>query len=114
MGGSIHRFAVRIFTGAVISVGFDTVVAQEQTQLDLSTGQLTILQGQRAGQHRRLSGDDLTVGQIGSAAYFGLSGNPFGALVTFLFDVRDALLQLAGANPKALVTVPVRCAHALR
>jgi len=247
--------AVRVFTGALIPVGSDTVVAQEQTQIDPSTDQLTILPGQRAGQHRRLSGDDLAVGQIalaagtligpaelglaaslglselpvrrrlrvvlfstgdelrsigetlgsgeiydsnrhalwamlrrlefdiqdlgivrddpvtlgeaiqgaalgadaivssggvsvgeadfarevlnkvgdvafwtlairpgrplaigqiGSAAYFGLPGNPVAALVTFLFVVRDALLQLAGANPKALVTVPVRCAHALR
>jgi len=56
----------------------------------------------------------LAIGQIESAAYFGLSGNPVAALVTFLFVVRDALLQLAGANPKALVTVPVRCAHASR
>jgi len=83
-------------------------------RFDLSTGQLTILPVQRAEQHRRLSGDDLTVGQIGSAAYFGLLGNPVAALVTFLFVVRDALLQLAGANPKKLVTVPMRCAHALR
>ena len=60
--------AVRVFTGALIPVGSDTVVAQEQTQIDPSTDQLTILPGQRAGQHRRLSGDDLAVGQIALAA----------------------------------------------
>ena len=59
-------------------------------------------------------GRPLAIGQIGSAAYFGLPGNPVAALVTFLFLVRDALLRLAGAAPKALVTVPVRCVHALR
>jgi len=247
--------AVRIFTGALIPGGCDTVVAQEQTQLDPSTGQLTIMPGQKAGQHRRRSGDDLAtgqialtqgtrvgpaelglaaslglselpvrrrlrvallstgdelradgetlgageiydsnrhtlwaflrrsefevqdlgivrddpdalgatiqraalsadvvissggvsvgeadfarevlnklgdvafwtlairpgrplaIGQIGSAAYFGLPGNPVAALVTYLFVVQDALLRLAGASPKALVTVPVRCVHPLR
>ena len=247
--------AVRIFTGALIPAGSDTVVAQEQTRLEPLTGQLTILSGQKPGQHRRLSGDDLAageialaagtrigpaeiglaaslgldelpvrrrlrvalcstgdelrpvgatlgageiydsnrhtlwallrrlefdvqdfgivrddpdelkatfqraalnadviissggvsvgeadfarevlnkmgdvafwtlairpgrplaIGQIGPVAYFGLPGNPVAALVTFLFLVRDALLRLAGATPKPLITVPVQCVHALR
>ena len=68
MGGSIHRSEVRVFTGALVPVEFDTLVAQEQTQLDPSTGRLTILPGQRAGQHRRPSGDGLAVGQIALTA----------------------------------------------
>lgn len=248
-------YAVRIFTGALIPGGCDTVVAQEQTQFDPLTRQLTILPGQQPGQHLRLAGDDLAtgqialtegtrmgpaelglaaslglgrlpvrrrlrvalfstgdelrstsetlsageiydvngqmlgallrrldfdvhdlgivrddpvalratiqsaalsadaiissggvsvgeadfarevlskvgdvafwtlamrpgrplaIGQIGNAAYFGLPGNPVAALVTFLFLVRDALFRLAGATPKALVTVPVRCMNPLR
>jgi molybdopterin molybdotransferase len=57
-----------VFTGALIPVGFDTVVAQKQTKLDPPTGQLTILPCQRAEQHRRLSDDDLAVGQIALTA----------------------------------------------
>lgn len=247
--------AVRVFTGALIPPGCDTVVAQEQARSNPSTLQLEILPGQRAGQHRRLTGEDLAtgqialtegtrigpaelglaaslglnelpvrrrlrvalfstgdelrssgetlgageifdsnrqtlwallrsldfdvedlgivrddpvalaatlqsaalgadaiissggvsvgeadfarealnkvgdvafwtlairpgrplaIGQIGTAAYFGLPGNPVAALVTFLFVVRDGLLRLAGAKPKAVLTVPVRCTHAIR
>lgn len=45
---------------------------------------------------------------------FGLPGNPVAALVTFHALARDALLQLAGAEPEPLVVLQARSAQALR
>ena len=96
--------AVRVFTGTLIPVGFDTVVGQEQTELDPSTGQLTILPGQRAEQHCRLSGDDLAVGQIAltagtliGPAELGLAAS-LGLHATKGVSTRDILNQLLRAD----------------
>ena len=48
------------------------------------------------------------------AAFVGLPGNPVAAFVTFARVVRPLLLRLAGANPEALVALPVRLAFAYR
>lgn len=45
---------------------------------------------------------------------FALPGNPVAALVTFYVFARDALLQLAGAEPEPLPTLQARCTHAIR
>lgn len=44
-------------------------------------------------------GRPLAVGRVGRAWYFGLPGNPVAVMVTYLFVVRAALLQLLGAEP---------------
>jgi molybdopterin molybdotransferase len=50
-------------------------------------------------------GRPLAFGKIGDAWYFGLPGNPVAVMVTFLFVVRDAVLQLLGAEPQELLPV---------
>lgn len=49
-----------------------------------------------------------------TAWLFALPGNPVAALVTFYAFAREALLQLAGANPEPLPTLRVRCAAPIR
>ncbi len=55
---------VRIFTGAVMPEGADTVVMQERTQEQ--DGRVTIERGAvgKAGQNRRFAGEDLKAGQV--------------------------------------------------
>ncbi len=45
---------------------------------------------------------------------FALPGNPVAALVTFYAFARDALLQLAGAQPQPIPVLQARCTTALR
>ncbi len=45
---------------------------------------------------------------------FALPGNPVAALVTFYAFAREALLLLAGANPRPLPTLQARCTTAIR
>ena len=45
---------------------------------------------------------------------FALPGNPVAALVTFYAFARDALLQLAGAEPSPLPVLQARCTSAIR
>jgi molybdopterin molybdotransferase len=45
---------------------------------------------------------------------FALPGNPVAALVTFYVCARQALLQLAGAQPQPLPVLQARCTEALR
>ncbi|MEO5701206.1 MAG: gephyrin-like molybdotransferase Glp [Casimicrobiaceae bacterium] len=56
--------ALRIFTGAVMPEGADTVVMQERTRE--SNGRVTIAPGAvtRAGQNRRFAGEDLKSGAV--------------------------------------------------
>jgi molybdopterin molybdotransferase len=54
--------AVRIFTGAPIPRGFDTVVMQEQCRL--LGGKIAIAMAPKRGQHVRLSGDDVRLGDL--------------------------------------------------
>jgi molybdopterin molybdotransferase len=44
-------------------------------------------------------GRPLAYGKIGAAHFFGLPGNPVSVMVTFYQFVRDALLELSGADP---------------
>ncbi len=65
--GDIDRSqAVRIFTGAVMPRGADTVVAQEN--VSASANSVTISPGQPLGDNRRLAGEDIAFGsRIASA-----------------------------------------------
>ena len=74
--------AVRVFTGAVMPPGCDTVVPQEWVQFDPSGAVLLVPPGQRSGQNRRLAGEDLSVGAIAlaqgtrlGAAHLGLAAS---------------------------------------
>ena len=74
--------AVRIFTGAVMPPGCDTVVPQEWVQFDPSGALLLVPPDQRTGQNRRLAGEDLAVGAIAlaegtrlGAAHLGLAAS---------------------------------------
>lgn len=53
--------AVRIFTGAVVPDGADTVVMQEDVTVD-STGNVTIPSGLKPGANRRRAGEDIAAG----------------------------------------------------
>lgn len=59
-------------------------------------------------------GRPMAFGQLHSAWFFGLPGNPVAAMVTFLVLVRDALLQLSGAEPQVGLPVQARCVQAIR
>jgi molybdopterin molybdotransferase len=53
--------AVRVMTGAVMPSGCDTVVVQEIVRAD--GDRIVVPRGQRAGQNRRLRGEDLAAGR---------------------------------------------------
>jgi molybdopterin molybdotransferase len=59
-------------------------------------------------------GRPLAYGKIGNAHYFGLPGNPVATMVTFYQFVRNALLQIMGAQPKTLPTFKVVCAQPIK
>ena len=50
----------------------------------------------------------------GSAAFIGLPGNPVAVFVTFVRVVKALLRRLAGAQPQALVPLPVRAGFAYK
>ncbi|HEY7985536.1 MAG TPA: gephyrin-like molybdotransferase Glp [Methylophilaceae bacterium] len=53
---------VRIMTGAVMPDKTDTVVPQEQAQVEGES--VTFMAGPKRGQHRRFAGEDLKLGQV--------------------------------------------------
>ncbi|MBA2623893.1 MAG: molybdopterin molybdotransferase MoeA [Chthoniobacterales bacterium] len=61
-------------------------------------------------------GKPFLFGHLGSAAIFGLPGNPVSAFVTFLLFVRPALLKMRGANESArrLPEVSARLSEEIR
>lgn len=56
------REAIRIFTGAIVPPGADTVVMVELTEEDRSARRVRILERPRAGQNVRLLGEDVRCG----------------------------------------------------
>ncbi|MDO4905001.1 MAG: molybdenum cofactor guanylyltransferase MobA [Lautropia sp.] len=69
--------------------------------------QVAAMQGEaHAWKLRMRPGRPLIVGRIGQAVLFGLPGNPVAALVCYLFVIRDALRQMAGATPQR--PLPIR------
>jgi molybdopterin molybdotransferase len=59
-------------------------------------------------------GRPMAVGRIGSAALFGLPGNPVAVMVTFLAFVRPALLRMMGAHVTEPVLLKAHSAEAMR
>jgi molybdopterin molybdotransferase len=59
-------------------------------------------------------GKPLAFGRWGSAAVFGLPGNPASALVTFELFVRPAIRALAGATGPSRAVLPARLAAPVR
>ncbi len=61
--GSVHPGqCVRVMTGAVMPPGTDTVVIQEVVAVD--GDRIAVPAGQKAGQNRRLAGEDLALGRV--------------------------------------------------
>jgi molybdopterin molybdotransferase len=58
--------AVRIFTGAVMPDGFDTVVMQEDARIEEQSGQTWVMipPGLKRGANRRLAGEDSKLGAV--------------------------------------------------
>ena len=58
--------AVRIFTGAVMPDGFDTVVMQEDVRVEEQSGQTWVMipPGLKRGANRRLAGEDAKLGAV--------------------------------------------------
>ncbi len=58
--------AVRIFTGAVMPDGFDTVVMQEDVRIEEQSGQTWVMipPGLKPGANRRLAGEDAKLGAV--------------------------------------------------
>ncbi len=59
-------------------------------------------------------GRPLTFGRLNQALFFGLPGNPVAVMVTFMYFVRPALLQLLGRNEVSPVDFRVNCQSDIR
>jgi len=70
----------RIFTGAMLPIGTDTVIMQEH--VTVQDDQITITSGNQMGQHVRTIGEDLTLGQKILAAGRLLSPADIGLLAS--------------------------------
>lgn len=64
MGAVTHKQCVRIMTGAVMPAGCDTVVPQEFTNKTSDTQVKLSADNLRAGDNRRLKGEDLAIGKV--------------------------------------------------
>jgi molybdopterin molybdotransferase len=99
--------AIRIFTGAVMPEGADTVVMQEDCRLEGDGGRVQGPAGLRRGANRRRAGEDVEAGavalqagirlrpqEIGMAASVGVSTLPVRArLRAALFSTGDEILE---------------------
>ena len=101
--------AVRVFTGAVMPDGLDTVVMQEDVRVDERSGQIwvTIPPGLKRGANRRLAGEDAKLGtllveagvrlrpqDIASAAACGLGQlHCYAPLKVAIFSTGDEILR---------------------
>jgi len=59
-------------------------------------------------------GRPLAFGQIGSAFFFGLPGNPVAVMVTFLQFVQPAIKQIMGLKSTQPYTIKAQCQSSLR
>jgi molybdopterin molybdotransferase len=98
-----------IITSGGVSVGDADFTRQMMEQLgDVALWQIAMRPGR-----------PLAFGKINNqsdcpAYWFGLPGNPVAVMVSFYFFAQNALLQLMGAQPKALIPVPARSKHSIR
>lgn len=72
------RSAMRIFTGALLPTGADTVVIQED--VERADGGITVLRAPAAGAHVRHRGSDLAVGSVAVARGATLGAGEIGLL----------------------------------
>lgn len=72
--------AVRIFTGAAMPAGLDSVVLQEDAQPDAIDGDHVTLPATFAGDNVRVAGEDLAPGELAVAAGARLGGGELGLL----------------------------------
>lgn len=100
--------AVRIFTGAVVPAGCDTVVMQERAKA--ADGSVTLGAGAKAGQNIRKAGEDLKTGavvfakgqriraaELGMLASIGvIEVSVYRRLRVAFFSTGDELVQLGG------------------
>jgi molybdopterin molybdotransferase len=66
VGGIEAKGAVRIFTGAAMPPGFDTVFMQEDVAVEV--GEVRLPKGLKPGANRRLAGEDIAAGDLALAA----------------------------------------------
>ena len=100
--------AVRIFTGAVVPPGCDTIIMQERARAH--DGLVTLGAGARAGQNRRFAGEDIKAGatvlrrgqpiraaELGLIASLGIGEvSVFRRLRVAFFSTGDELVSLGG------------------
>jgi len=67
-GNTAPGQAIRIFTGAAMPDGLDTVVMQEDASVDEDAKRVTVPAGLSQGANRRLTAEDVTAGDIVLAA----------------------------------------------
>ena len=84
MGGMLGRGAWRIFTGAPIPAGADTVVMQED--VTLNGGDVTLPPGLKRGANLRLAGEDIARGQVALPAGRRLRPQDLGLLAALGLD----------------------------
>src|SRR5438046_2289195 len=120
----------RIFTGAPLPAGADTVVRQEDTA-PAEPGRITVVTGRDARKNVRHRAEDIRKGEgvlggeikrwriarrpgapvgfglLGGTPWIGLPGNPVSAMVTFELFVRPAIRRLLGHRLPFRRTVPV-------
>jgi molybdopterin molybdotransferase len=98
-----------IITSGGVSVGDADFTRQMMEELgDIALWQIAMRPGR-----------PLAFGKINNrsdrpAYWFGLPGNPVAVMVSFYFFAQNALLQLMGAQPKALIPVPAHSTHGIR
>jgi molybdopterin molybdotransferase len=109
--------AIRIFTGAVMPEGADTVAMQEDCRLESEGGRVQVPAGLKRGANRRRAGEDVEAGavalqagirlrpqEIGLAASLGVSTLPVRArLRAALFSTGDEILEPGHAPARGCI-----------
>ncbi len=89
--------AIRIFTGAAMPDGLDTVVMQEDTAVDEDGKLVTVPAGLSEGANRRLTAEDVTAGDIVLAAGRRLKAQDIGLAASVGVDELTVYRKLRAA-----------------
>ncbi len=89
--------AIRIFTGAAMPAGLDTVVMQEDTAVDEDGNRVTVPAGLSEGANRRLTAEDVTAGDIILAAGRRLKSQDIGLAASVGVDELTVYRKLRAA-----------------
>ncbi len=98
------RVADVVITSGGVSVG----------EADYTKEILTRLGAVRFWKVAMKPGRPLAFGDLGSALFFGLPGNPVSVMVTFYEFVQPALYQLMGARPRTKLSLKARTTEVLK